>query len=75
MADEDGQQGAGKLWGGRFSAPTDALVEAYSASIGFDRRLYREDIAGSIAHARMLAKQGIIEDADRDAIVEALPRH
>ncbi len=72
MADEDGQQGAGKLWGGRFSAPTDALVEAYSASIGFDRRLYREDIAGSIAHARMLAKQGIIEDADRDAIVEGL---
>ena len=72
MADEGGQQGAGKLWGGRFSAPTDALVEAYSASIGFDRRLYREDIAGSIAHARMLAKQGIIEDADRDAIVEGL---
>ena len=72
MADEDGQQGAGKLWGGRFSAPTDALVEAYSASIGFDRRLYREDIAGSIAHARMLAKQRIIEDADRDAIVEGL---
>ena len=76
MADEDGQQGAGKLWGGRFSAPTDALVEAYSASIGFDRRLYREDIAGSIAHARMLwrslAKQGIIEGADRDAIVEGL---
>ena len=72
MADEGGQQWAGKLWGGRFSAPTDALVEAYSASIGFDRRLYREDIAGSIAHARMLAKQGIIEDADRDAIVEGL---
>ena len=72
MADEGGQQGAGKLWGGRFSAPTDTLVEAYTASIGFDRRLYREDIAGSIAHARMLAKQGIIEDADRDAIVEGL---
>ena len=72
MADEAGQQGGGKLWGGRFSAPTDALVEAYTASIAFDRRLYREDIAGSIAHARMLAKQGIIEDADRDAIVDGL---
>ena len=72
MADEAGQQGGDKLWGGRFSAPTDALVEAYTASIAFDRRLYREDIAGSIAHARMLAKQGIIEDADRDAIVDGL---
>ena len=72
MADEADQQESGKLWGGRFGAPTDALVEAYTASIAFDRRLYREDIAGSIAHARMLAKQGIIEDADRDAIVEGL---
>ena len=72
MADEDGQPGSDKLWGGRFSAPTDALVEAYTASIAFDRRLYREDIAGSIAHARMLARQGIIEDADCDAIVEGL---
>ncbi len=72
MADAAGQQGADKLWGGRFSAPTDALVEAYTASIAFDRRLYREDIAGSIAHARMLAQQGIIDDADRDAIVEGL---
>ena len=72
MVDEGEQQGTDKLWGGRFSAPTDALVEAYTASIAFDRRLYREDIAGSIAHARMLAKQGIIEDADRDAIVEGL---
>src|SRR5712692_4071226 len=71
MAERDAA-GSEKLWGGRFSAPTDALVEAFTASIDFDRRLYREDIAGSIAHARMLARQGIISDADRDAIVTGL---
>ncbi len=64
--------GEAKLWGGRFEGATDALVEAYGASIAFDRRLYREDIAGSIAHARMLAAQGIISDDDRDAIVTGL---
>ena len=64
--------GDAKLWGGRFEGATDALVEAYGASIAFDRRLYREDIAGSIAHARMLAAQGIISDDDRDAIVSGL---
>ena len=71
MGDNDAT-GSEKLWGGRFSAPTAALVEAFTASIGFDRRLYREDIAGSIAHARMLARQGIIGEADRDAIVAGL---
>ena len=64
--------GEAKLWGGRFEGATDALVEAYGASIAFDRRLYREDIAGSLAHARMLAAQGIISDADRDAITAGL---
>ena len=64
--------GEAKLWGGRFEGATDALVEAYGASIAFDRRLYREDIAGSVAHARMLAAQGIISDDDRDAIVTGL---
>jgi len=64
--------GSSKLWGGRFAADTDALVEAFNASIDFDRRLYREDIAGSIAHARMLARQQIISEADRDAIVAGL---
>ena len=44
-----------KLWGGRFTEPTDALVEAYTASVQFDQRLYRHDITASIAHARMLA--------------------
>jgi argininosuccinate lyase len=64
--------GSGKLWGGRFARETDALVEAYNASIDFDRRLWRHDIDGSIAHARMLAATGIIEDADRDAIIAGL---
>ena len=72
MADDAEPRGSDKLWGGRFDAPTDALVEAYTASVAFDRRLYREDVAGSIAHARMLAKQGIIEAADCDAIVGGL---
>jgi argininosuccinate lyase len=61
-----------KPWAGRFSAPTDAFVEAFTASIDFDRRLYRYDIAGSIAHATMLARQGILSDAERDAIVSGL---
>ncbi len=65
-------EGSSKLWGGRFSGETDALVEQFNASIDFDRRLYREDIEGSIAHASMLAKQGIISTDDRDAIVHGL---
>ena len=61
-----------KLWGGRFEAPTDAAVDAYNASLGFDRRLYREDIAGSKAHARMLARQGIIPAEDAEGILLGL---
>ena len=49
-----------KLWGGRFSKDTNALVDAFNASIDYDKRLYHEDIRGSIAHAHMLAKVGII---------------
>ncbi|MDE2089241.1 MAG: argininosuccinate lyase [Gammaproteobacteria bacterium] len=63
---------ADKPWTGRFTEPTDALVEAFTASVGFDRRLYKYDIAGSIAHARMLAKIGVLTEAERDAIVNAL---
>ena len=63
---------SGKPWAGRFNAPTDAFVEAFTASIGFDRRLYRYDIQGSIAHATMLARQGILTEAERDAIVAGL---
>ena len=68
----DATSGSDKLWGGRFERPTDELVDTFNASIAFDRRLYREDIAGSIAHARMLAAQGIIDTSDRDAIVAGL---
>ena len=64
--------GSEKLWGGRFDAPTHELVEAFTASIDFDRRLYREDIAGSVAHARMLGRQGIIPEADATAIITGL---
>ncbi len=61
-----------KPWSGRFHEPTDAFVEAFTASVDFDRRLYHYDIAGSIAHARMLAHCGIITQAERDAIVDGL---
>ncbi|GIW08586.1 MAG: argininosuccinate lyase [Dehalococcoidia bacterium] len=61
-----------KLWGGRFTKGTDAAVEAFTASIDTDRRLAPYDIAGSIAHARMLAAQGIIPAADAEAIVAGL---
>jgi len=63
-----------KLWAGRFSEPTDAFVEAFTASVEFDQRLYRYDIEGSIAHARMLARQGILSEAERDLIVDGLSR-
>ncbi|MEW8244712.1 MAG: argininosuccinate lyase [Candidatus Thiodiazotropha endolucinida] len=61
-----------KPWSGRFNEPTDAFVEAFTASVGFDRRLYQYDIQGSIAHATMLARQGILSDSERDAIVHGL---
>jgi argininosuccinate lyase len=61
-----------KLWGGRFEKPVNQLAEEFGASIPFDQKLYREDIAGSIAHARMLAKQGIIPTADAEQIVAGL---
>ena len=61
-----------KPWGGRFQEPTDREVEAFTASIHFDRRLYRQDIAGSIAHARMLASRKIITRKEEKAIVAGL---
>ena len=61
-----------KPWSGRFRQPTDALVERFSASEHFDRRLYRYGVAGSIAHATMLAKVGVLSDAERVSIVEGL---
>ena len=61
-----------KPWGGRFQEPTDKDVEAFTASIHFDRRLYRQDIEGSIAHARMLASQKIITKKEEKAILAGL---
>jgi argininosuccinate lyase len=61
-----------RMWGGRFSSGPDAIMEEINASIGFDKRLYRQDITGSIAHATMLAETGILTQADRDAIIDGL---
>ena len=57
-----------KLWGGRFSKTTDEMINEFQASIGFDQRMYREDIAGSLAHAEMLMRVGIISEEDYQAI-------
>ena len=60
------------MWAGRFTEPTDASVEAFTASVDFDRRLYRQDVAGSVAHAAALAEAGVIEEAEREAIEAGL---
>ena len=61
-----------KSWQARISEATDAIAQEFVESISYDWRLYKHDIAGSIAHATMLAKVGLISDADRDAIVKGL---
>ncbi|MGI5885379.1 MAG: lyase family protein, partial [Candidatus Spyradocola sp.] len=61
-----------KLWGGRFAKSTDGMVDDFHSSITFDKRLYKQDIEGSIAHATMLGEQGILSKADADAIVAGL---
>ena len=66
----DNQQN--QLWGGRFSESTDAFVQAFTASVGFDRRMYRQDIQGSQAHATMLAEAGVLTGEERDAIIQGL---
>ncbi|WP_112662964.1 argininosuccinate lyase [Microvirga flavescens] len=62
------------MWGGRFSSSPSALMQAINASIDFDKRLASQDIQGSLAHSNMLARQGIISEADRDAIHQGLQR-
>ncbi len=64
--------GSSKLWGGRFAETTAASVEAFTASIQYDARLFRHDIMGSMVHARMLARQGLISNEERDAILAGL---
>ena len=61
-----------KLWGGRFTKSTDSFTDHFHSSIGFDSRMYHEDITGSMAHAAMLGKQGIIPQEDADLIVKTL---
>ncbi|MEO5574007.1 MAG: argininosuccinate lyase [Gammaproteobacteria bacterium] len=61
-----------KPWGGRFTEATDTFVEAFTASVGFDQRLYSYDIQGSIAHAQMLAHVGVLTSAECEAIVKGL---
>lgn len=61
-----------KMWGGRFAQGPDALVEAYTESISFDQALYRQDIAGSQAHARMMARQGVISAEEADILCQGL---
>ena len=61
-----------KLWGGRFTKNTDVLVEEFTSSISFDKRMYAEDIAGSIAHATMLGKCGIIPTEEATTIIDGL---
>ena len=68
----DAKNKSGKLWGGRFSEATAASVEAFTESISYDWRLYHHDIMGSKAHARMLARQGLIAGDERDAILQGL---
>ena len=67
MSNETNQQ-----WGGRFSEPTDAFVARFTASVTFDQRLYKQDIQGSIAHARMLQKVGVLSEQERDDIIRGL---
>ena len=63
-----------KLWGGRFDKSTDEMINEFQASIAFDKRMYREDIQGSIAHAKMLAAQKIISDDDAAKICAGLQK-
>ncbi len=72
MTADANSKSANTMWGGRFAEGPDAIMTAINASIGFDQRLYAQDIAGSRAHAAMLAAQGIITDSDAKAIGEGL---
>lgn len=60
------------LWGGRFTKDTDQMVYEFNASINFDKKLYKQDIQGSMAHVKMLAKQNILTESDRDVILKGL---
>ena len=67
MSDNTNQQ-----WGGRFSEPTDAFVARFTASVEFDQRMYLQDIRGSVAHAKMLTRAGVLTEEERDDIIRGL---
>src|SRR5689334_8005285 len=69
---EFGRMSTEKSWQARIGEATDKLAQSFVESISYDRRLYKHDIAGSIAHATMLAKVSLISDHDRDRIIEGL---
>jgi argininosuccinate lyase len=72
MSTDKDKQASNQMWGGRFASGPDAIMEEINASIDFDRKLYAQDIAGSLAHAAMLAKTGIISSDDCDKITHGL---
>ena len=61
-----------KLWGGRFTKEENQLVHNFNESLSFDQKFYRQDIEGSMAHVTMLAKQGIVSEEDKEAILKGL---
>jgi argininosuccinate lyase len=72
MSTDKDKQASNQMWGGRFASGPDAIMEEINASIDFDRKLYAQDIAGSLAHAAMLAKTGIISNDDSEKITHGL---
>jgi argininosuccinate lyase len=72
MADKKPETGSPKTWGGRFEKATDATMERFSSSVHVDGKLFREDVRGSIAHARMLGRQGIISADEAEQLVKGL---
>ena len=60
------------MWGGRFSEATDAFVAEFTASVQFDQRFYKQDMAGCIAHATMVAEVGVLNEQERDDIINGL---
>ena len=61
-----------KMWAGRTAGKTEKLADDFNSSLHFDRKMYRQDIEGSIAHAAMLARQGIIEEAEANSLINGL---
>lgn len=72
MSDQTPEPSTNASWGGRFSEATDAFVARYTASVTFDQRMYRQDIQGSVAHARMLERVGVLTATERDDILRGL---